>query len=209
MRKALLIATIWLLAPATQAQVVAEVGGRPIAAVDLSAPEPGALPGDAARNRVAMPAIADYLSKHRDQWELTEAEAEIALAAFKRALSCDPNAKFGDDAERYPWIATALASGEKMQRFIHQRFGGGRLLFQQAGVEAYDATYQLLLHLEREGAFAVRDPRVRAEMLSYWVDDNGSHVFLSGDDWAKPYDPAASFIICDEPAPSGAPSAQR
>lgn len=209
MHRILLMGALWLLAPTAQAQVVAEVGGEPIDAADLVDHEPGSLPGDAARNRIAMPAIATYLAEHRDQWQLTGAEAGIALAGFGHALACDPNYTPDDDVERSPWIATTLASGEKIQRFIHQRFGGGRLLFQQEGVEAYDATHQLLLHLEREGAFVVRDPRVRAEMLSYWADDNASHVFLPGDDWAEPYDPAASFITCDEPTSSGDPSTHR
>jgi hypothetical protein len=209
MARILLLATLWLLAGCAQAQVVAEVGGKPVDAAELVDHEPGAMRGEAARARVAMPAIAAYLAAHRDEWELSPVEADVALAGFRRALACDPNYRPDDDAERSPWIAKALASGEKAQRFIHQRFGGGRLLFQQAGVEAYDATYRLLLHLEREGAFVVYDPRVRGEMLSYWVDDNASHLFLPGDDWAEPYDPAASFITCGETASSDEPSARR
>jgi hypothetical protein len=198
-----LLGMLWLLAHCAQAQVVAEVGGKPVEAADLAAEGSGGLPGEAARGRVAMPAIAAYLAEHRDEWQLTEAEAGIALAGFQRALACDRSYRPDDDVERAPWIARVLASGEKAQRFIHQRFGGGRIAFQQGGTEAYDATYRLLLHLEQQGAFVVHDPRVRAEMLSYWEDD-ANHVFLPDADWAGPYDPAAGFITCDDNATPGA-----
>jgi hypothetical protein len=166
------------------------------------------LRGDAARARVAMPAVAAYLAEHREQWQLTPEQADVAVAGLQRALACDPNFRPDDDAERSPSIARALASGEKAQRFIHQRFGGGRILFQQGGAEAYDATYRLLLHLEQQGAFVVHDSRVRAEMLSYWEDDHPGNVFLPGDDWAGAYDPAAVFITCDGGATPGEASAR-
>jgi hypothetical protein len=155
-----------------------------------------------------MPAVAAYLAEHREQWQLTPEQADVAVAGLQRALACDPNFRPDDDAERSPSIARALASGEKAQRFIHQRFGGGRILFQQGGAEAYDATYRLLLHLEQQGAFVVHDSRVRAEMLSYWEDDHPGNVFLPGDDWAGAYDPAAVFITCDGGATPGEASAR-
>ena len=195
-----MIAAFWLLANGVQAQVVAEVGGKPVDASELADGDTHALRGNGARERIAGPAIAAFLASHRHEWRLTDDEIAVATAAVQRAFACQPSlALENEDPERTRWIASALASGEKAQRFIHARFGGGRILFQQAGAEAYDATYRLLLHLEQEGAFVVHDPQLRADMLSYWEEDHG-HVFLPGDAWQGAYDPAAVFITCDQDA---------
>ena len=62
----------------------------------------------------------------------------------------------------------------KLQARLYQDFGGGRLLFQQGGAEAFDATLRLLEQRESEGAFAITDPEVRALAYDYWTRDHGA-----------------------------------
>jgi hypothetical protein len=67
----------------------------------------------------------------------------------------------------------------KLQRHLYDRFGDGRLLWQQAGTEAFDAMRKWLETQERNGSFKIVDPKLRAEIYEYY---NRSHVpFLISD----------------------------
>jgi hypothetical protein len=75
-------------------------------------------------------------------------------------------------------FAKFIGENAKRQRFIYERNGGGRLLFQQAGVEAFDATLNLILKLEKQGAFSIADPTLRTQALKYWVSDHQADDLL-------------------------------
>ena len=68
----------------------------------------------------------------------------------------------------------------KFQRHLHEQYDGGRILFQQAGLEAFDATRKWLEKLEKDGEFKIRDPELRAALYHYWTkQDHGA--FLTND----------------------------
>jgi len=63
----------------------------------------------------------------------------------------------------------AFALGNwKIQRHFYDRFGGGRVLWQQAGVEAFDAYRRWLESEEQKGNFKVTDPKLRQAFYRYW-----------------------------------------
>ena len=137
------------------------------------------------------PAIKAYLEPFRSQWQLTEREAEELILAYRESQSCSspPPAPMPPDFERM--FAKFIGENTKIQRFIYEHHGGGRMLFQQAGTEAFDATLNLILKLEKEGAFTIADPKLRTQALKYWLSDHQADDLLPdpGADQAFRLDP--------------------
>ncbi len=91
------------------------------------------------------------------------ARQEVAL---KRALE-PPGREF----------ATWLLSRWKFERHLYEAYGGGRILFQQTGYEAFDAMRRWLEDQEKQGAFRIADPRLRALLFHYWTTlDHGAFL---------------------------------
>ena len=73
-----------------------------------------------------------------------------------------------------------MLSNWKFQRHLYQTYGGGSILWQQAGIEAFDATRTWLETLERNGKFKITDPELRSTLYHYWTTQrHGS--FLTDD----------------------------
>lgn len=119
------------------------------------------------------PAIRAYLEPHEAEWKLTDAEVSRLASAYRDSLACKTDQP-GEEMtpEFQQMFAQFIGGNTKIQRFIYLNNGRGRLLFQQAGMEAFDATRTLLLRLEAEGKFHIDDPAMRDAALSYWMDDN-------------------------------------
>ncbi len=66
-------------------------------------------------------------------------------------------------------FATFWLSGFKFQRHLYYRYGGGRALWQQAGLEAFDAMHCWLTEREEKADFKITDPELRAEFYAYWT----------------------------------------
>ncbi len=66
------------------------------------------------------------------------------------------------------FFAMFLLAGWKFERHLYDKFGGGRVLWQQAGLEAFDATRKWLASEERSGHFKITDPKLRADFYHYW-----------------------------------------
>lgn len=65
----------------------------------------------------------------------------------------------------------------KFQRHLYVKYGGGRILWQQAGMEAFDATRKWLESLEKSGKFKITDPKLRSVLYEYWTaHDHGSFL---------------------------------
>lgn len=68
----------------------------------------------------------------------------------------------------------------KWQNYLYEQYGGGRVLLQQLGPEAFDAMRVWLEQREQAGNFQITDPELREEFFAYWTtQDHGS--FLSDD----------------------------
>lgn len=71
----------------------------------------------------------------------------------------------------------------KVNRALHARYGG-RVIFQQAGIEPVDAYREFLREQEKEGAFRILDPACEGDFWRYFTDDS-MHTFYRGDDAPK------------------------
>lgn len=77
-------------------------------------------------------------------------------------------------------FAIYMLSHWKFQKHLYENYGGGRLLWQQAGIEAYDAHRKWLESLETDGKFSISDRELRNKFYHYWTSQEGSS-FLSED----------------------------
>jgi hypothetical protein len=69
----------------------------------------------------------------------------------------------------------------KLQRHLYEKYGGGRVLWQQAGLEAFDAMHQWLESQEKNGKFKISDSKLRPVFYEYWTTLNHG-AFLTDDD---------------------------
>lgn len=169
--------------------------------LSASSPAPvAAVPEDRARGdelvrSIVAPAIRDWLDTHREAWAPTDVEIDrmVAwMAAAKRCPGREPPPAVDPKAARD--IATMFVAGPKKQRFLQRRFGGQRVLWQQFGTEAFDATHRLILSLEKDGTIAFATPADRTLALDYWTRDHGA--------WLGAYESdAASFPLLFEHPP--------
>ena len=73
-------------------------------------------------------------------------------------------------------IARALVLYRRTQYYIYTEYGGGRVLFQQAGWEAFDATKAMFHELEKKGKMSIADPELRDRFYEYWNKDHGPWI---------------------------------
>ncbi len=124
-------------------------------------------------------AISEHLRTHKKELEPSEADIALVSSQIKASMMQDPalaRMQRMDDAKARS-LAGILLTNIYIQRHIYQRFGGGRLLFQQAGVEAFDATRVMIEEFESQGKIKIFDPVLRAPMYAYWNRNNG--VFIT------------------------------
>lgn len=111
------------------------------------------------------------------------------LAEFdaKRAqeLSDPERRKMQQESERQ--VAEHWVRAWKLNQALHREFGG-RIIFQQAGMEPIDAYRKLIDQAEANKSFVVNDPAMRAAVYSYF-----DHRFIYADEtkarfyFEKPY----------------------
>jgi len=169
-----------LFALLTQSHVVdkqiGQVGGRPVYESEVK----GASEQEREQSLRALfvaPAMKSYMDPYKSQWELTDQDIEALVHAYRESLKCKPDAPKPNLPDFDRFFAKFLGTNLKIQRFIYMQNGHGRILFQQAGPEAFDATRNLLLKLEKEGSFAINDPTLREKTLKYWLNDHQSGLF--------------------------------
>lgn len=67
------------------------------------------------------------------------------------------------------FFAVFMLSNWKFQRHLYDQYGGGRVLWQQAGMEAFDAMRKWLEAHEKKGDFKITDPALRSTLYEYWT----------------------------------------
>lgn len=77
-------------------------------------------------------------------------------------------------------FAVFLLSQWKFQKHLYDNYGGGRILWQQFGQEAFDATRVWLEAREKAGDFKIADPALRVAAFYYWTTQNHG-AFLTDD----------------------------
>lgn len=133
-----------------------------------------------------------FRRENPDKWRERDAEWKAELAEI-RDLIADPQfPNLPADERKYALLRqrrleTSDASREfarfvldsrKFNRHLYKTFGGGRLLWQQGGVEAFDAHRRWLETLEARGDFSITDPELRATFYDYWTNDRKHGSFL-------------------------------
>lgn len=118
------------------------------------------------RLRAELARVESELAALGRKKTLTPAEQERRdrLESLKVARQCDLRP---DDGQ----VGLILLRGWKFNRHLYETYGGGRVLWQQTGVEAFDAMRRFLEEQERRGAFVITDPEVRARLFAYWTKD--------------------------------------
>jgi hypothetical protein len=117
------------------------------------------------------PVIKSYLIIHKKEWTPTEDQIGSFIVGFNRCVNAN------DDIKKIPQtiqndirpIAEMMLEHKNAQKFIYTKHGGGRILFQQAGEEAFDATLKLILSLEQKGEFEFLNDTDRNLALRYWT----------------------------------------
>jgi hypothetical protein len=66
-------------------------------------------------------------------------------------------------------FALFILNNWKFQKYLYDKYGGGRILWQQAGQEAFDANRKWLETLEKRGDFEITDPKLRETFYEYWT----------------------------------------
>ena len=103
------------------------------------------------------------------------ADEQGKLSAERRQLDArltPPGRKFAR------WMVTNW----KLQHHIYTTYGRGRVLWQDAGLEAFDAMRVWLESRERAGDFRIDDPALRARLYAYWTSvDHGDALSNDAD----------------------------
>lgn len=192
----LLLSWVMVAGAAEPRRQVGQVQGAPVYADQIT--------GDTAQAR-AESAAAVFMSPIIKQWTARHAEAarptreeraqvESAISAY---AACSGNGyTLPDQPEQRELVVTMLTTNVKLQKRLYDEYGGGRLLFQQAGIEAFDATRKMLEAREAEGAFSFSDPGIRALAYDYWTRDHGAFMITDHDKIAKALDVTSMIARC-------------
>jgi len=134
---------------------------------------------------------AYFVGKHQEQIKDREAELKDQLERLDDRLSqanLPENEKKKLQIDRQVIIiqleppgrdfARWFLSNWKFQRHLYDHYGGGRILWQQAGLEAFDAMHQWLKQHEKNGDFKITDPKLRTVFYEYWTTmKHGAFLF--------------------------------
>ncbi len=157
-------------------RIIGRVGEVNVTAAELAQSKtPGQL--------FVSPAIAKYFESRTALITPTKEELRIVQANIRLKIQ-DMKANGDDSMENMDpeFFATFLLAGWKYNTYLYDNFGGGRLLFQQAGVEAFDATHEFLKYLERENYFKIEDEIIRDAVFAYWTRDHGAFIIDNEED---------------------------
>lgn len=196
-RIAALVLMTWALgAHAAEPRQIGQVDGQPVYA-DRIVGEGQQARADSAREVFMVPVLRQWMRQHADAARPTAAEKQRAEAAIAAYAACSGNGyALPEEPAQREAVLTMLIGNVKLQKQLHDAYGGGRLLFQQAGVEAFDATRRMLESREAEGGFAITDPDVRALAYDYWTRDHGTFIITDPGKIAEALDVTASIARC-------------
>ena len=161
-----------------QDAIIGELLGKPIHASQIKATE-GHERADSLRAVFIFPAIRAYLEPHKDEIALTKIESTSIIDSYNELRACKPELGLQEMKPPFDMTFAQMIGGfAKIQRFIYLNHGRGRLLFQQAGTEAFDATRHLILYLEERGDIKFKSEADRELALAYWATQEHSGALL-------------------------------
>lgn len=196
-RQAAWVLLAWALtAGATEPRrQIGQVDGEPVYADQIVGE--GRARADSARAVFMAPVLRQWMRQHADAARPTRVEKQRAEAAIAAYAACSGNGyALPDEPAQKEAVLTMLIGNVKLQKQLHATYGGGRLLFQQAGVEAFDATRRMLESREAEGGFSITDPDVRALAYDYWTRDHGAFMITDPGKIADALDVTSLIARC-------------
>jgi hypothetical protein len=96
-------------------------------------------------------------------------------------------------------MAQQFVRSWKINKALHAQYGG-RVIFQQAGVEPLDAYRDFLREQEKKGAFQILDKQYEAGFWKYFTNE-AMHNFYKKEDSAKAFD--TPWWMMEEPQKTG------
>lgn len=122
--------------------------------------------------------------------EPTKEELDVfvtRLEGFEKKLQIDKEQIQGMEEQAHATrllIAQQFVKAWKINKTLHAKYGG-RVLFQQAGIEPLEAYRDFLKEQEKKGAFQILDKQYEAGFWRYFTDDT---KLLSKEDSVKAFD---------------------
>lgn len=109
--------------------------------------------------------------------EVRDLLQEVVESLQEPDLPADARAELESLKKRYEselqtpgqMLAKFVLVNWKFQLHLYKNFGGGRLLWQQGGIEAVDAMRSFIETQERKGAFKIADEDLRERFYSEWT----------------------------------------
>lgn len=126
--------------------------------------------GEALHARITQPLLEDFARANLADIRATPAEIDAFLRGNPFG---NMPAENRPDPAQLGEIARSVIERHKFQVALYRKFGGGRVLFQQAGMEAFDATKRMLEDAEKAGRFSIAEPHLRARFYGYWTMEHG------------------------------------
>lgn len=114
--------------------------------------------------------------KKRDELDAEKQVLEKNLASIARETAEKENP---DERKAEGSVERQFVEAWKLNRALYREYGG-RVIFQQAGIEPIDAYRQFLQEHEKKGAFEILDPALRQEFWKYFT--TMPHTYIDGDD---------------------------
>lgn len=108
----------------------------------------------------------EAIEKKLKQSNLTkEEERKLSLEKALLKVKLEPPGRF---------FAEFMLNNWKIHKHLYDNFGGGRIQWQQVGLQAFDASKKFQEAMEKNGDFKITDPALRKALYAYW--DNESHL---------------------------------
>ena len=116
--------------------------------------------------------IVFVVRKRRIDWLMAEPnltkEERDSLKDLKKfiEIEIDPDRTF----------AVFVLAKWKFERHLYDEFGGGRVLWQQMGLQAFDANRRWFEAEEKNGNFKITDPKLRDAFYRYWTQSHDPYM---------------------------------
>jgi hypothetical protein len=80
-----------------------------------------------------------------------------------------------------------ILSHWKFHKYLYNNYGGGRVIWEQEGMVAFDAMLNWLKHHEKIGDFKIYDEQLHRKFYSYWTEMDTNSSFFLGDKEMKDF----------------------
>lgn len=125
--------------------------------------------------------IKNMASALRDELKAVDAQLELDDLPDEKRQELNVR-KLALEAQLTPPgrpFAEFMLNNWKFQRHLYDKVGGGRILWQQAGIEAFDAMRTWLETQEKNGEFKISDTALWAAFYEYWTTQKHGAFLIS------------------------------